>query len=185
MRTTQIVVVFLLCCFGMGGVGRLHAVESQVVIPSFAGDPHKKIGIAGMVGGGLGGAGFGLSYRPFSSLEIKGNIGSGFFFRSKGLETRYYISSAKWSPYLALGYHQWSFTGHSKVGRFILYHLNFLAARDFQIQNPKLNIYNTFLGLKYSLSPSLSFFYESGLFLKFNPFATIPTLGFGLQIYVL
>jgi hypothetical protein len=60
-----------------------------------------------MIGGIAGGIGFALDYNFSSRISTQLGVGSGYYFESFFLTSRYYLLRTQLAPFIALGYATW------------------------------------------------------------------------------
>lgn len=65
------------------------------------------LGVGPIVGGSAGGVGIVLDYNLFPNIGIQTGVGSGYYFESYFLSSRYYLLPGKISPFLSMGYAAW------------------------------------------------------------------------------
>lgn len=65
------------------------------------------LGIGPVIGGISGGVGFDLDYNLNPKIGLQAGVGSGYYFESIFLTSRYYLLLSKLSPFIAMGYALW------------------------------------------------------------------------------
>ena len=65
------------------------------------------LGIGPIIGGISGGVGFELDYNLNPKVGIQAGVGSGYYFESIFLTSRYYLLPSKLSPFFSMGYALW------------------------------------------------------------------------------
>jgi hypothetical protein len=134
------------------------------------------LGVGPIIGGSIGGIGFALDCNLSKKFSIQAGVGTGYYFESLFLTSRYYFFQTKLAPFFALGYATWR--ANSGIDK--LNNINNIK---------KLNLSNGDFAHLLPLSIGLQYISESGLaaFITFDYIlspATTSSLPYGSAGFV-